>query len=132
MNKESRPFSSTAASGTQSGTPSGASAQAATGSLRAIDNSLSHTLSAACDWLIGQQKPDGHWVGPVASNASMEAEWCLALWFLGLEDHPLRPRLGKALLEMQREDGGHARYPHAVPQTPAPAAGVVCTLVQSV
>ncbi|MFT8636108.1 prenyltransferase/squalene oxidase repeat-containing protein, partial [Novacetimonas hansenii] len=70
-----------------------------------MGNSMTHTISAACDWLIQQQKPDGHWVGSVGSNASMEAEWCIALWFLGLENHPLRPRLGNALLEMQREDG---------------------------
>lgn len=64
---------------------------------KTMGNSLNNTLVSACDWLIGQQKPDGHWVGAVESNASMEAEWCLALWFLGLEDHPLRPRLGNAL-----------------------------------
>ncbi|MDT8871788.1 prenyltransferase/squalene oxidase repeat-containing protein [Komagataeibacter rhaeticus] len=105
MNKESRPFPP----GT-TGPVSGKAPQATDGSFRALDNSLSHALSAACDWLIGQQKPDGHWVGPVASNASMEAEWCLALWFLGLDDHPLRPRLGHALLEMQREDGSWGIY----------------------
>ena len=77
---------------------------------KGIGNSLTHTLSSACEWVIGQQKADGHWVGPVGSNASMEAEWCLALWFLGLEDHPLRPRLGNALLEMQREDGSWGIY----------------------
>ncbi|MBB6457756.1 squalene-hopene/tetraprenyl-beta-curcumene cyclase [Acetobacter lovaniensis] len=75
-----------------------------------MGNSLAHTVAAACDWLMGEQKADGHWVGPVASNASMEAEWCLALWYLGLEDHPLRPRLGKALLHMQREDGSWGTY----------------------
>lgn len=78
--------------------------------LKAMGNSLTHTLSSACEWLMKQQKPDGHWVGSVGSNASMEAEWCLALWFLGLEDHPLRPRLGKALLEMQRPDGSWGTY----------------------
>lgn len=78
--------------------------------LKGMSNSLAHTVSSACDWLIGQQKGDGHWVGSVESNASMEAEWCLALWFLGLEDHPLRPRLGNALLEMQREDGSWGIY----------------------
>ena len=78
--------------------------------LKGMSNSLAHTVSCACDWLIGQQKGDGHWVGPVESNASMEAEWCLALWFLGLEDHPLRPRLGNALLEMQRDDGSWGVY----------------------
>ncbi|MFT8688334.1 MAG: squalene--hopene cyclase, partial [Novacetimonas hansenii] len=69
-----------------------------------MGNSMTHTISAACDWLIQQQKPDGHWVGSVGSNASMEAEWCIALWFLGLENHPLRPRLGNALLENQPGD----------------------------
>lgn len=122
MTRESRPLTKTATSSdnTVSGTTfplagtrsvnGGGKDVAAVSVLRTMDNSLSHAVSSACDWLIGQQKPDGHWVGPVASNASMEAEWCLALWFLGLEDHPLRPRLGKALLEMQREDGSWGTY----------------------
>ncbi|MFT8516274.1 MAG: prenyltransferase/squalene oxidase repeat-containing protein, partial [Acetobacter persici] len=80
---------------------------------KGIGNSLTYTVSSACEWLIGQQKADGHWVGPVGSNASMEAEWCLALWFLGLEDHPLRPRLGNALLQTQRQDGSWGIYPDA-------------------
>ncbi|MFT8308803.1 squalene--hopene cyclase [Acetobacter malorum] len=77
---------------------------------KSMGNSLTHTVSSACEWLISQQKPDGHWVGPVGSNASMEAEWCLALWFLGLDDHPLRPRLGNALLQTQRDDGSWGIY----------------------
>ena len=40
----------------------------------------------------------------------MEAQWCLALWFLGLEDHPLRARLGAALLKTQRPDGAWQIY----------------------
>ena len=104
MNSESRP------SRKQAGTPGSDKTEsrpdsALAAAFRGMDNSLTHAISSACKWLVEQQKPDGHWVGSVASNASMEAEWCLALWFLGLEDHPLRPRLGKALLEMQREDG---------------------------
>ncbi|MBS0989961.1 hypothetical protein JK182_15120, partial [Acetobacter okinawensis] len=27
-----------------------------------LGNSLAHTVAAACDWLIGEQKADGHWV----------------------------------------------------------------------
>ncbi|POF62053.1 squalene--hopene cyclase [Novacetimonas maltaceti] len=84
--------------------------RAAIAPLMGMGNSLTHAISSACDWLMGQQKADGHWVGSVGSNASMEAEWCLALWFLGLEDHPLRPRLGNALLEMQRADGSWGVY----------------------
>lgn len=79
--------------------------------------SLSHTeemrrnddiqvcIEKAVAWAIDNQKPDGHWLGRSGTNACMEAQWCLALWFLGLENHPLRVRLGAALLKTQRPDG---------------------------
>ncbi|WP_440640898.1 squalene--hopene cyclase [Bradyrhizobium sp. PUT101] len=75
---------------------------------------LRATVSAAIEWLLRRQKPDGHWVGHVESNACMEAQWCLALWFLELEDHPLRPRLARSLLETQRTDGSWHVY-HGAP-----------------
>jgi len=68
------------------------------------------SVKSAVQWLIDNQKPDGHWVGSAQSNACMEAQWCLALWFLGLEDHPLRPRLAQSLLETQRPDGSWQIY----------------------
>jgi len=71
---------------------------------------LQAVVGAAIEWLMRRQKPDGHWVGQVESNACMEAQWCLALWFLGLEDHPLRPRLARSLLETQRADGSWHIY----------------------
>jgi squalene-hopene/tetraprenyl-beta-curcumene cyclase len=75
---------------------------------------LQSAARAAANWLIERQKPDGHWVGRAESNACMEAQWCLALWFLGLEDHPLRPRLAQSLLETQRPDGAWQIY-HGAP-----------------
>jgi squalene-hopene/tetraprenyl-beta-curcumene cyclase len=74
---------------------------------------LRHAAHAAADWLIADQKSDGHWVARADSNACMEAQWCLALWVLGLEDHPLRPRLGAALLKTQRPDGAWQIYHEA-------------------
>jgi squalene-hopene/tetraprenyl-beta-curcumene cyclase len=76
-------------------------------------NSVAATRSAvksAVNWLLERQRSDGHWVGPAQSNACMEAQWCLALWFLGLEDHPLRPRLAQSLIETQRPDGSWQIY----------------------
>ncbi|MBL4620269.1 MAG: hypothetical protein JKX88_09265, partial [Marinicaulis sp.] len=35
----------------------------------------------------------------------MEAQWILALWVMGLEDHHLRPRLAESLKQTQCEDG---------------------------
>ena len=73
-------------------------------------SAMQSTARAAAGWLIDRQKPDGHWVGRAESNACMEAQWCLALWFLGLDDHPLRRRLGNALLQTQRPDGAWQIY----------------------
>lgn len=75
---------------------------------------LDASVRGAADWLVARQRPDGHWVGPAQSNACMEAQWCLALWFLGLENHPLRKRLGQALLDTQRPDGAWQIY-HGAP-----------------
>ena len=80
-------------------------------SARNHDGVMRAAVSAAVEWLIRRQKPDGHWVGHVESNACMEAQWCLALWFIGLEDHPLRPRLAQSLVRTQRADGAwHVYY----------------------
>src|SRR6202789_4523074 len=74
---------------------------------------LQAAVRAAAGWLVDHQKPDGHWVGRAESNACMEAQWCLALWFLGLDDHPLRKRLAQSLLETQRPDGSWQIYHNA-------------------
>ncbi|MDE2364427.1 MAG: squalene--hopene cyclase [Hyphomicrobiales bacterium] len=71
---------------------------------------MGSAISAAAKWLVDRQKPDGHWVGRAETNACMEAQWCLALWFLGLEAHPLRARLGASLLQTQRPDGAWQVY----------------------
>jgi squalene-hopene/tetraprenyl-beta-curcumene cyclase len=70
-----------------------------------LRTALDASIDDAVRWLVGQQRPDGHWVGRAETNACMEAQWCLALWFIGREDDPLRPRLGQALLDTQRPDG---------------------------
>ena len=70
-----------------------------------LSTALDASIDGAVNWLFGQQKSDGHWVGRAETNACMEAQWCLALWFIGRENDPLRPRLGQALLDTQRPDG---------------------------
>ncbi len=75
-----------------------------------FDSQLEASITAAADWLAKRQKPEGYWVGRLESNACMEAQWILALWFMGLEDHHLRPRLAQSLRETQREDGSWEIY----------------------
>lgn len=66
---------------------------------------LRRGLARAVDWLLGQQQPDGYWVGALESNASMEAEWLLAMHFLGVDDDPKYPGVVRAILHSQRADG---------------------------
>ena len=85
---------------------------------------LTAAIDDAADWLAKRQKPEGYWVGRLESNACMEAQWILALWFMGLEDHHLRPRLAQSLRETQRDDGSWEIY-HDAP------AGDINTTVEA-
>ena len=89
-----------------------------------FNRALSASIEDAADWLAKRQKPEGYWVGRLESNACMEAEWVLALWFMGLEDHPLRPRLAESLRRTQHEDGTWRIY-HGAP------AGDINTTVEA-
>lgn len=89
-----------------------------------FDAQLSASIRAAADWLKANQKPEGYWVGRLESNACMEAQWILCLWFMGLENHHLRPRLAQSLRQTQRADGSWEIY-HAAP------AGDINTTVEA-
>ena len=89
-----------------------------------FDHQLSASIDAAADWLSERQKPEGYWVGQLESNACMEAQWILALWFIGLDGHHLRPRLAESLKQSQREDGAWEIY-HDAP------AGDINTTVEA-
>ncbi|MEM9898771.1 MAG: squalene--hopene cyclase [Pseudomonadota bacterium] len=75
-----------------------------------FDGQLVGAIDAAADWLVENQKPGGYWVGQLESNICMEAEWILFLWFMELEDHPVRPRLANALRQTQSDDGSWKIY----------------------
>ncbi|MEO1243861.1 MAG: squalene--hopene cyclase [Pseudomonadota bacterium] len=89
-----------------------------------FERQLAASIDAAADWLSATQKPEGYWVGRLESNACMEAQWILALWFMGLEDHPLRARMTHGLKETQRPDGSWQIY-HDAP------AGDINTTVEA-
>ena len=89
-----------------------------------FERQLDLSIDAAADWLSERQKPEGYWVGQLESNACMEAQWILALWFMGLEEHHLLPRLAESLRQTQREDGAWQIY-HDAP------AGDINTTVEA-
>jgi len=66
---------------------------------------LDAAIASALDWSSANQETDGHWVGRLESNCCMEAQWILALHFVGWPDHPVRDELVRAVLREQRPDG---------------------------
>ncbi len=72
--------------------------------------SLETVIEGAVSWLEEHQSVDGFWVGMLESNACIEAEWLLAMHFLGLDEHPLKEGIVKALLKQQRSDGSWEIY----------------------
>ncbi|HEY8520202.1 MAG TPA: squalene--hopene cyclase [Gammaproteobacteria bacterium] len=70
---------------------------------------LDEAIDKALAWLDREQEPEGFWVGMLESSYSMEAEWLLAMHFLGYE-HPRRDDLVATLLNAQRPDGAWESY----------------------
>jgi squalene-hopene/tetraprenyl-beta-curcumene cyclase len=79
----------------------------------AAGRNLDETIENALVWLDENQEPDGFWVGMLESNSCIEAEWLLAMHFLGITDTPKRDGLVRALLREQREDGSWETYYNA-------------------
>lgn len=71
----------------------------------ALAQSADRAIDAALAWLCARQDRRGFWVGRLESNSSMEAEWILAMHFLGVTNDPKYGRVVRAILKRQRPDG---------------------------
>ena len=70
---------------------------------------LDDAIDRAVGWLDREQDPEGYWVGMLESNHCMEAEWLLAMHFLGYE-HPEKQAIVETILAAQRPDGSWENY----------------------
>jgi len=75
-----------------------------------ILHKLNISLDKALDWSLRHQAPEGYWIGGVDSNCCMEAEWIMAMYFMGIENDPKMPMVVQAILNEQREDGSWEIY----------------------
>jgi len=66
---------------------------------------LDEGILRAVDWLVRDQHSEGFWVGMLQSNSCMEAEWVLAMHYLGIDDDPKYDGIIRAILGEQRADG---------------------------
>ncbi len=71
---------------------------------------LHAAIVSGSEWLINRQQPEGFWVGTLESNSCMEAQWVLAMHFLGIRDDHKLPGVIQGILHEQRSDGSWEVY----------------------
>jgi len=76
-------------------------------------------IEAAQGWLLGAQRPDGHWCGELEGDTILESEYAIVLHFLGRLDDPQLAKLARYLRARQLPGGGWAIYPGGPPEVSA-------------
>ncbi len=73
-------------------------------------DSVNKAIEAALSWSDTHQSPEGYWIGLLETNCCMEAEWIMAMHFMGIDDDPMQPQVVQAILNQQRQDGSWEVY----------------------
>ena len=72
--------------------------------------SLNTTIDSAVNWLKKEQTERGYWAGFLKTNSAIEAEWIIAMYFLGITDDPKYDDVVSSILSEQRPDGSWSVY----------------------
>jgi squalene-hopene/tetraprenyl-beta-curcumene cyclase len=76
---------------------------------------LDSSIDQALNWSRREQHSKGYWVGQLESNSTIEAEWIIAMFILGIDDDPKAPGILRCLHATRRSDGSWGTY-HEAPQ----------------
>ncbi len=69
------------------------------------------SIGATRDWLLDQQRDDGHWVGELQGDTILESEYVLMMAYLGRHGDEVCVKACRYILEQERAEGGWAIYP---------------------
>lgn len=75
-----------------------------------LTDDVSGTIRRCQDYLLSIQYDDGYWWGELESNATMEAEFILLNYFLGIADESKIRKLANHILGQQRDDGTWGQF----------------------
>ena len=75
-----------------------------------METSLNTAIEKTQDYLFREQFNDGFWWGELESNPTMEAEFILLHYFLGIQDEKKFSKLSTHIISQQREDGTWGQY----------------------
>ena len=75
-----------------------------------LQEAVDRTVDRSQSYLRSIQYPDGYWWGELESNPTMEAEYILLTYFLGVVDQERWRKLVTYIISKQREDGSWGQY----------------------
>jgi squalene-hopene/tetraprenyl-beta-curcumene cyclase len=78
---------------------------------RAHRTGLESAVGRARDWLLAQQRPDGHWCAELQGDTILESEYVLLMAFLGREKEERVRKAANYILSQQRPEGAWSNYP---------------------
>src|ERR1700722_16687426 len=81
--------------------------------ITSVSDRLSEAIAKGGDWLLFRQQEEGFWGGMLESNSCIEAQWVLAMHFLGIEDKKKLAGIVASILNEQRADGSWEVYHNA-------------------
>ncbi len=71
---------------------------------------VSQTISKSRDYILSQQKPDGHWIGELEANTTLTAEYIMLMYFMDMVDHEKVRKAANYIISKQSEDGSWPIY----------------------
>lgn len=80
---------------------------------------VTENIRRAKSCLLGQQRPDGHWVGEMEGDTILESEYILLMCTLGIGDEFKLTKAAEYIRRKQLPDGGWAIYPDGPPDLSA-------------
>src|SRR5438128_12396915 len=83
------------------------------GALRDLEIRVDAAMGLTREWLLQQQRADGHWCGELEGDTILESEYILLLAWLGREQSSVARKCAAYLVEKQLPTGGWAMYPGA-------------------
>ncbi|MEG3594074.1 MAG: squalene--hopene cyclase [Chloroflexota bacterium] len=75
-----------------------------------INKNINNAIERTQDYLFREQYSEGYWWGELESNPTMEAEFLLLHYFLGIRDNKKFTKLSNHIISQQREDGTWGQY----------------------
>ena len=75
-----------------------------------INKNINNAIERTQGYLFREQYSEGYWWGELESNPTMEAEFILLHYFLGIRDNKKFTKLSNHIISQQREDGTWGQY----------------------